>query len=186
MNSRLSSPVSPKSKSTGYANSKSLSGMESQLPSRHSKFQNFPKSRVGPIRKQFFCPCENALCGSWWLFLISARYMLVTPEFFRFLVVGDCHAVALSPFVPAPPSLAINITALLPVFYAISRILQDIKRLHKILFLCEDIIRIIGRDGKYTNSIWCQDLWYPGQVHLALDPVMMSFDFWLPNSSEYF
>ena len=32
--------------------------------------------------------------------------MLISPEFFRLLVVGDSHAVTLSPFIPAPLELA--------------------------------------------------------------------------------
>ena len=32
--------------------------------------------------------------------------MLISPEFFRLLVVGDGHAVALSPFVPTPLEFA--------------------------------------------------------------------------------
>ena len=53
---------------------------------------------------------------------------------------------------PYPP------TVLLPALYDISCILQGLKCLLKVDFLCEDIVRVIGRDGKYTDPVLRQDL----------------------------
>ena len=92
------------------------------------------------------------------IFLISNMGGCLTPIGDPPLLMGFMRGVPFFWSLKLLPILLFNMVLLLTVFYAISRIPQDINCLLKILRLCEDIVRVISRDCKYTDPALCKNL----------------------------